>query len=326
MAMRASAVGFIDDEDPRTLREREGARQERTAFYTFLCGLSARLAVLVAHGLTFIALFVSLQEISTQEANWWLIFLPIWIGYGASVLLLILSWCASCQYIKLCLSERVVRINDNPSILTEVLPQIVTTIPGLLFLILAFYTEFDLCRYLATSQAGEASSLTSCTVLSVLVSLLSICQGTLFKDNSTLWISLGAGLLVSSICFAITGGNSAQALTISPFILAVAALLCASVYRLRRYAAVLRKEEQTLQQVEVGLLGILLLSLASVAYKASLEKLTEAGVEGCLAGVCLCLLALPRAQLCLREAKEGPLEDRMKWGQVDPAMDNDSEV
>lgn len=32
--------------------------QERTAFYTFLCGLSARLAVLVAHGLTFIALFV----------------------------------------------------------------------------------------------------------------------------------------------------------------------------------------------------------------------------------------------------------------------------
>lgn len=103
----------------------------------------------------------------SNEADWWLIFLPIWIGSACCLLLLLLSWCASCQsaepsdsfllkrarYIKLCLSERVVRIDRNPSILTEafkeidrislfeVLPEITTTIPGLVFLVLSFYTE-----------------------------------------------------------------------------------------------------------------------------------------------------------------------------------------
>jgi len=323
MSMRASAIGLVDEEDPRELGEATAVRQERTAFYTFLCCLFARLVFLVAHGLTCFAIYVSLKGIETGTANWWLMFLPIWIGCAICVVLLILSWCASCQYIKLCLSQRVVRVNENPSILTEVLPEITTTIPGLIFLILAFYSEFYLCRYLATSQGGQpGSSLTSCTVLSVCVALLSICQGTLFKDNSALWVSTGAGLLVSSISFAASQEQKSaflEALIILPFVLAVATLLITSILRLRRYAAVLRKEEQTLQQIEVGLLGILLLCLASIAYKVFVNKFTEAGVEGCLAGIFLCLLAFPRARLCIWEARQGHLEDRqLSWSQALP--------
>lgn len=320
--MRASAVGLVDEEDPRELREATAARQERTAFYTFLCCLSARLVFLVAHGLTCFAASVSLQDIESGTANWWLIFLPIWIGCACCLVLLIVSWFASCKYIKLCLSERVVRINDNPSILTEVLPDITTTIPGLIFLVLAFYSEFYLCEYLATSQAGEPSSLTSYMVLSTCVALLSICQGTLFTENSALWISLGAGLLVSSLSFAASRGEQKsaflQALIFLPFVLAVATLLTASIHRLKRYAAVLRREEQTFQKIEVALLGILFICLASVAYKVFMDKLSEAAMEGCLVGIFLCLLAFPRARLCMWEAKHGHLADRSNWSEALP--------
>ena len=81
---------------------------------------------------------------------------------------------------------------------------------------------------------------------------------------------------------------------------------------------------------QVGLLGILLLCLASIAYKVFVNKFTEvqpigaslqgnlnfqplrlllyhsqAGVEGCLAGIFLCLLAFPRARLCIWEVGMG---------------------
>ncbi|CAJ1337416.1 unnamed protein product [Effrenium voratum] len=311
-----AAVAFVD-EDSRARELRLSSRQERTALYTFLCCLAARLAFLVAHGLTLVVIFVSLNEITTGQANWWLMFLPIWVGCASCTLLLMIAWCASCPYIKLCLSERQPRLNDNPSILTEVLPEIVLTIPGLLFLVLAFCSEYHVCQYLTAAQAGAESSPTGLTTLLIMVSLLSLCQGALFKDNSALWLSLGAGLLTSAICFAATRKSSAQqALVVAPFVFVVACLLLASVHRLKQYAAVLRADEKTLLQTEACLLGILGVCLVSVTYKVSVDKLKEASPEGCSSGILLCLLALPRAQLCIWEAQRGLLEDRTFSGQA----------
>mmetsp|Transcript_59095 Transcript_59095/g.105064 ORF Transcript_59095/g.105064 Transcript_59095/m.105064 type:complete len:346 (+) Transcript_59095:65-1102(+) len=288
------------------------SKEERAASRTHFCLHAARLVFLVSHGLLVLVVSVSLEHL--DEADWSLIFLPVWVGDAVSMILIAVSWFASCTYIKQCLAERQPRLNDSPSILTEVLPEIVLTVPGLVFLLLVFCSEYSLCVFLSSSQQGRPRALPAATTLLVIVALLSLCQGALFLPNTSFWLSTGAGLLLFAISFAATQQPDcsaiAQAFAVLPFVLSVAGLLLASIWRMRKYASVLRPEERVLLSVEAILLALLLLMLLGLAHQISREKLREAGPVGCAAGTILCLLALPRARLALLQARIGHLEDR----------------
>eukprot|EP00439_Symbiodinium_sp_Y106_P083624 s1580_g23.t2 len=317
--MSRSAALCFDDTLASTRELRFASTEDVSALRTHLCCLSARLLFLLAHGLLVVSIAASLETIEAGQENWWLIFLPAWIGNACCLLLLTFSWCASCPYIKRCLAERTPRLHNHPSILTEILPEIVLTIPGLTFVVLAICAEHSFCAYLMSVQQGQPQSTTGCAVLFSMLALLAVCQGALFRDNSVLWLSLGTGLLVSTIAFAVCEGDCSapgKAVVVMPFWLSVLCLFLASVWRMRSYAHVLQQDELILLRIEAVLLALLALCLLSVLAKAWQAKLGQAEVDGCFTGAILCMLAFPRGQLCVWEAKRGQLVDRTFWQQA----------
>eukprot|EP00913_Durusdinium_trenchii_P026160 g24541.t1 len=137
--------------------------KEKTAKHTRHLLLSARFTFVFFHGLLIISM-------SCQTAtSWWLVFLPAWLGDALSLLLVVISWFGSCPYIHLCLQERQARLGDgNPSILTEILPDIFFGILSFIYLILALIGEILLCRYLARLQKAPTAAPTSCAVFLII--------------------------------------------------------------------------------------------------------------------------------------------------------------
>ena len=308
--MSRSAALCFDDTLASTRELRFASTEDVSALRTHLCCLSARLLFLLAHGLLVVSIAASLETIEAGQANWWLIFLPAWIGNACCLLLLTFSWCASCPYIKRCLAERTPRLHNHPSILTEILPEIVLTIPGLTFVVLAICAEHSFCAYLMSVQQGQPQSTTGCAVLFSMLALLAVCQGALFRDNSVLWLSLGTGLLVSTIAFAVCEGDCSapgKAVVVMPFWLSVLCLFLASVWRMRSYAHVLQQDELILLRIEAVLLALLALCLLSVLAKAWQAKLGQAEVDGCFTGAILCMLAFPKGTALRLGGKARPV-------------------
>eukprot|EP00435_Cladocopium_sp_Y103_P033800 s2068_g8.t1 len=123
----------------------------------------------------------TLKSFSVEQmtTSWWLIFIPAWLGDFLSLLLVVLSWFGSCPYIHLCLQERQARLGDaNPSILTEILPDIFFGVLSLIYILLALVAEILLCRHLQhVWHSGEPMETpTACAVFLILVSLLTYSQ------------------------------------------------------------------------------------------------------------------------------------------------------
>ncbi|CAE7480154.1 unnamed protein product, partial [Symbiodinium necroappetens] len=124
--------------------------QERTARRTEHLLVAARLSFFFFHGLLIISASLGFEEVS-----WWLIFTPAWLGDVVCLVLVILSWFGSCPYVQSCLQERQARLGDtNPSILTDILPDIVMGILSLIYMLLALVAELLLCRYLSELSHG----------------------------------------------------------------------------------------------------------------------------------------------------------------------------
>ena len=295
--------------------------QERTAAWTHYCCHAVRLVFLLSHGLLVITASASLGNL--EQASWWLIFLPVWVGDGLCGVLVLVACCASCPYIKLCINERQPRLRSNPSILTEILPEMVLAILGFFFLVLAFSGEYALCIYLDSTQRGEPKALTAATVLLSIVALLSLCHGTLLTHNSGLFVCVGGGLLFVIVTFASTRSPdappAAQAFAVLPAAVAVGGVLVTSLHRLRQHVHLLAREERILRAGEAVILAALLLAVLSLAAKVAGARLAQAGGEGSFAGALLCLLALLRGRLCWWEAREGPLDERRFAQAAEPA-------
>eukprot|EP00933_Yihiella_yeosuensis_P033460 TRINITY_DN27161_c0_g2_i1.p1 TRINITY_DN27161_c0_g2~~TRINITY_DN27161_c0_g2_i1.p1 ORF type:complete len:401 (-),score=27.37 TRINITY_DN27161_c0_g2_i1:84-1184(-) len=274
---------------------------------------AARLIFQISHGLMLLCVSASLDHV--DKANWWGLFAPALVGDFICVAMLLSSWFVSCPYIKLCLSERTVRVNESPSILTEVLPEIVLTVPGLIFLVFVICGEYSFCKYLRSSELGKPDSLSWAVALLIIAALLAVCQGTLFTTNSTLWLSAGTGLLFAAVSFAATQDPSSpplqQALPVLPVILAVAAILLASISRMCHFTIVISPREKCLLRIEALLLFGLLLGLIAVAEMISTSRMHQAGPVGIAVGILLCLLPIPRAWLLHLEAQYGIFEERV---------------
>lgn len=289
-----------------------GQKEERTALHTHYCCHFARLVFLASHGILAILVSDALHDL--QQASWWSLFLPIWVGDGLCAILIMVSWFASCPYVKLCLAERQPRLNNNPSILTEILPEIVLSMASLVFLVLSFLGEYFLCLFLSSSQEGHPHGLPALAVLLSLVAVMAMCHGALLLHNSALWMAVGFGLLVSTAAFVLMHLNAqlkAQAFVAAPALVTVLVLLLAAAHRLWRFRMTLKTEEKCLRSLEVLLLLLLLICQIFLVCKLTQDQLSEVAGELRTTGVLMCLLAVGRGRLCVWEAREGPLEDRL---------------
>jgi len=164
-------------------------KKERTAQWTHYCCHAARVLFLFSHGLVVVIVSTHLEQL--DQFSWWTLFTPAWIGDALCSVFIVAAWFASCPYIQLCMSERAACVGDHPSILTEVLPEIILAILTLPVLLLTFFSEYALCRLLESRKAGKPVSLPTTTVLTSIVAILAICHGALLKHNSALFLIAG---------------------------------------------------------------------------------------------------------------------------------------
>jgi len=289
------------------------SRGEWTAPMTRYCGHAARIVFLLSHGLCVIVTSTTLAHL--EKANWWALFTPVWIGYALCAVLIPASCCASIPYMMLCWQERQPRAgvgDNNPSVLTEIAPDIVLSCVGFPFLVLTFLGEFKFCGYLNAVHQGKPYNLAVPTVLLCISALLAICQGVLFTHNSPLFIFGGSGVFFTMLIFVATHGGSAvsRALAIVPAAIAVLGLLLAMLVRLQRHFRFLNREERGLRMLEVGSLATLLTTLLLSAFKVARSNLPQAETEVAVAGGSLCVVAVLRMRLCCWEVRGRPLDER----------------
>eukprot|EP00971_Amphidinium_carterae_P319436 6348632-Amphidinium_carterae.1 len=189
----------------------------------------------MSHGLLIVAVSSSVHL--WPNVPWRVVFLPAWIGNCLCVCVLILSWFASCPYVKLCMAEKQPRVGlSNPSILTEVLPDIVLSVAGVGFLLLLLISEVVLCQNLNYGQAvGQLYISKAVLFLLSLVAVLAVCHGTCTLYNSSLFVIVGAGLFCTVITAGITcchAQSPIRALALIPPAFAVACLLGSAIHRL----------------------------------------------------------------------------------------------
>ncbi|CAJ1368459.1 unnamed protein product [Effrenium voratum] len=303
--------------------------QEKTARRTRQLLLAARLAFFFSHGLLIVCASVALGW--ETNTSWWQIFSPAWLGDALCVVLVILSWFGSCPYIHLCLQERQARLGDNnPSILTDILPDIFMGVLSLVYLILALVAEILLCRYLDELRAQRAARTpTACATFLILVSLLTCCRGVCISTSGELFSCLGAGALGSSVLGLLLpdGPFSTSAWVLFlPWLAAVLALELCSSLRLQRLRAVLCREEVILRMAEQVILFVVLLSLLAIIFEVSAFVqlgAVHAGAAGVTLGSGVCALALLRGRMAVTENRFGALSERLLIadirGEVNPS-------
>lgn len=306
---------------------------ERTALRTRQLLIAGSLAFVFSHGALIISASAALGLES--DASWWLVFLPVWLGNALCLVCMVASWFASCPYVQLCLSESQARLgDDNPSILTEILPDIVMAFLGLVFIALELAAEILLCRYLSGLQRGAAPAILPAAVVFMAVSLLASCRGVCLRTSSATFLLCGAGLFASSAAaLRVEGGLPGPGawLLVLPWCGAAAGLLAAAARRLRACGRVLSREERLLgvaeQVVLLGLLAALLTVALSLAPgggcggggRLRAGRCRAALPAGAAAGGGVCLLALLWARAALLESRAASVPDRLiAWRAAGP--------
>lgn len=291
--------------------------QERTARRTEHLLVAARLSFVFSHG----ALAVAAALTREADVSWWLVFLPAWLGDMLCGALCVLSWFASCPYVKMCLAARQARFGDaNPSILTDILPDIVWSILGLLFLSLAVIGELLFCHYLDLRWRGEQHELWPSATVFLFLSFLAFSQGVLVRSSGELFFFSGlAGLLTGAGALL---GCATWALPL-PSTFSVACLIGSTGRRRQSARRVLSQEELRLRLAEQAVLLAVAAALAGLALAlAGHDSAAGAGPRphawtaaaatfGASAGAGVCGAASLRARLAMVESRRGAVEDRL---------------
>lgn len=302
------------------------AAQEKTSLRTHYLLVASRLVFAFAHGAFLVAASATVGVGS--GASWWTVFMPVWLGDFACMALIVYSWFASCPYIKLCLREHQARVGDpgstsNPSILTELFPELVMTIFGLIFVVLALVGELMLCGYLDSTWRGESHSLVPSAVVFFFVAALAGCRGVCITTHADYFGVLGLGTMatiVAALCEPRWPSGEGGWLLAIPPALTAAALLVASAIRLRQTSCVLSKKERSLRYLEEVVLVVVLLALALLAWTLAQHPRpgasTEAALAGVVAGGGVCTIAALRAAMALVESRTILVSTRLQTWQA----------
>jgi len=305
----------------------EDSREERTAVLTARRTeqllVAVKLLFAFSHGALVISASLALGW--EHQIDWWKVFTPAWLGDAICMVFSVLSWFASVPYIKFCLScHQARRGDDNPSILTDILPSIFMGILSLLFMIFALVSEILLCSYLDRLENRQAPSLTPCVIILIITSLLACCRGILISTSSEVFAFLGSGAIAMALAaLCVPGGPVGQYswVVILPWVFAALGLLIAYANRFRKTRHVCNREEVVLRAAEqLGLLGVLVSLIALVLIQAQMwessfnrDPATAAGSAGVTSGTCICIVALLRTRMAILESgPEGSISDRIR--------------
>mmetsp|Transcript_121442 Transcript_121442/g.388405 ORF Transcript_121442/g.388405 Transcript_121442/m.388405 type:complete len:451 (-) Transcript_121442:80-1432(-) len=327
----------LGSEGAREWLIRRGAvgRQEKTARRTEHLLVAARLSFVFSHGA--LAVSASACSASGADASWWAIFAPVWLGDAFSALCCIGAWFASCPYIQLCVAERQARHGDsNPSILTEILPDIVWAIFGLVFVCLDFFGQILFCRYLddawrSSDGRGDApaEALWPSALVFIVVSVFACFRGICIRPNGEHFGFSGAGVLATILlALNLPGGlESGEGwVLVAPSALSAAGLLIFSIWRLRSFRHVLCREEKILRFCEQMVLLMVLLALAFLSFLLSWRNYAgpdgrfriPAAVLGGTAGAGVCAVATLRMRMALLESRLTSINDRILTSMASP--------
>ncbi|CAE7221988.1 unnamed protein product [Symbiodinium natans] len=286
--------------------------QERTARRTEHLLLAARLSFFFFHGLLIISASMGFQEVS-----WWLIFTPAWLGDTICLVLVVLSWFGSCPYVQSCLQERQARLGDaNPSILTDILPDIVMGILSLVYMLLALLAELLLCRYLSELSNGFDAAPVAPVVVFMLVSTLTCCRGVCIFTSSVLFCCIGLAALSTCVLVLALPGQPTPWVLFVPWAAAVLCLLIAAVCQLQRCRSILCREEVLLRILELVVLTLVLSSvLVTIVELAPSVAVGDggryAGIAGVVAGTGICALSALHARMAMAESRFGAVSERL---------------
>ncbi|CEL97175.1 unnamed protein product [Vitrella brassicaformis CCMP3155] len=244
-------------------------RVEHSGRLTHWLTIAAKLVLLASHGLWLYAL--ALRQDGVISWRWSYVFLPAWIGDVLCLAILLISWFASCPYIRLCLNEHTTRIgsDDNPSVLTEILPEIFLAMLGFFFVLLILASESLLCQFLASAQ--KSAMLVSMFVFGV--SLLCGCHGLCLKsDSAHVYGLLGLdGLVTLALLLGVREFDWPVSLIAMPSVVAAFCFLVCAGRDYKRSADVLVREEKILRILESVFL-LCILSAAASTYFTLLNK------------------------------------------------------
>lgn len=304
--------------------------QEKTALRTHQLLVASRLVFVFSHGVLLVLGSWHLsarggsrsgQSAPGAETSWWLVFLPVWLGDTICLCMVILSWFASCPYIRLCMAERQARLGEtNPSILTELLPEIVMAVLGLIFMVMALTAEILLCRYFDLQQRGQDGTLVPSAVLFIVLALLACCRGVCIRTNGEMFLLLGAGMLATTVvALRVPGGlfGASSWVLVLPALFSSAGFLLVAFARLRGFWEVFNRQERFLRIVEQAFAFVVLLSLGALALslaKASSDRTAVAAPAtafGSAVGFALCAIAVLRVQMAIAESRSTLVRDRI---------------
>mmetsp|Transcript_117982 Transcript_117982/g.333719 ORF Transcript_117982/g.333719 Transcript_117982/m.333719 type:complete len:341 (+) Transcript_117982:130-1152(+) len=308
--------------------------RERTALRTHHMLVAARLAFIFSHGALLMSASVSLGWAAT---SWWAVFAPAWLGNAICIVLVIYSWFASCPYVKLCLSEHQARLGDNnPSILTELFPEVIMAVLGFFFMLLVFAGEMLLCQYLDDDRHGHSANLVPSAVLFIMLSLCACCRGICIRNDGEFFTLLGAGAFATTVVALLLPagytGRSTWMLVLPPLV-SVGGLIVISLQRLRQRRCLFTREERILRAVELCVILLVLVAFAVLLWALAIKDECGAAMalrgpaagEGCgdanqvprstaasagfVVGICVCLIAALRARMVIVESYAVRLDD-----------------
>lgn len=286
------------------------------AFRTRNCLIAARLVFVFFHGLLIIITSWSLRLgwKAIGSNSWFSIgFYFVWFGDALSCAIVIYSWFASCSYVSYCLEQRQARMgNNNPSILTDILPSIVMAIMGLVFLLFALWGEVWLYQYLANLDAdgressGNIRSIKPAAAVLGIAAVLGSCHGVCIRTNGWFFNSLGFGALATCIlALCVPGGLAGRQswVILIPSPVACLGILLATVKQSRQLsngAGQERKRDlkRLAEQCVLILLSVALVVLICL-FASPADPFWRASA-GAVVGAGICVVAILRAlMLCM---------------------------
>lgn len=289
-----------------------GYRPEESGHLTAGFVVGAQIVLIFTHALFFIFLMNNFNS-GQGYISWIWIFWIAWCGDLLGIFLLVLSWFASCSYINTCVSENASRVGQdtNPSVLTDLLPEIVLSIGGFIYVLLILITEILLYKFVSS---GFLVSYTPFVLTAVMICLISVTYGVLVHhDNSQVFFVLGTdGLVTLLLSLWVINGLVASVLVL-PSGMSAAVLSILEALKLCKVWLVLCQEEKNLRFAASFLYATISIScFAACVNSNDLSDLLILCIGAALIG-----LSIVKARAAINVFKRGTVQERLHQQFVD---------
>jgi len=213
--------------------------------------------------------------------------------------------------------------DDNPSILTEILPELMFAVVGFLFVVLVSVAEYMLCLYLSAMHHGAMHGAWVVALFACVAAVI-LCHGICLTNNSVQYVLVGSGLLATVVFFVMTQGSGPEGrcLVVLPTAIVIAGFICAGIQRFFSIRKFLSKEERLFRIAETIVLWIVFVAIALAMWSLYGANLAVVKANGVVTGIAVCLITLLRARMHVLEAQKKPLVERLLVEMTTPAEGN----